>query len=46
MNQISQPAVKNYSTNMSGILGGASSFGKDTYAYANGSLPDLKQAKR
>jgi hypothetical protein len=44
---VNQPGTKNYSSNMSGILGGASTnFSRDGYPYANGSLPDLKQSKR
>lgn len=45
MEKISQPAVRNYSSNVSGLLG-SSGVGQAMYPYANGSLPDLKQSKR
>lgn len=45
MEKISQPAVRNYSSNISGLLG-SSGVTKAIYPYANASLPDLKQSKR
>ena len=45
MEKIQNPAMKNYSSGMSGVLGPTGAF-SPYMNKGNGSLPDLKQAKR